>query len=89
MTSIDPFLVWTGLILSIGVALVVLVAWVRGASVEALVGVSVAGIVLAFVTWSAIGLGGFVAVVVAAAFLAVWMTSFLLVRRFGQRARYQ
>ena len=85
-TSIDPLFVWTGLVPVCCVALVVLVAWVRGASVKALIGMAVAGIFLAFVTWSVIGLSYFGVVIVAAASLPIWMPVFLLVHRFGHRA---
>lgn len=58
-------------------------AWYRGASVKTLVGAAVAGALLGYMTLSVIYLGGLVAVIAAAVFLAVWLTLFLLVRRVG------
>lgn len=86
VTSIDPALGLAALVLGGVVALGVLVAWVRGASVTGLFGISLAGTLLALVTLSAISLGGFAAVVLGIAFLTEWMTLFLLVRRFRRRA---
>lgn len=85
MSSIDPLFVGSGLVLGCSVALIVLAAWAQGAPVKALIGMTVLASALALVAWSVIGMGGLLAVVVAAAFLVVWFTMFVVVRRFGHR----